>query len=432
MLGKEPLASQPSVKGSKTIKVSWTRITNEMCDSICVTLVDRESLVPVKKVELLDNQLGPSQTLKIATCLESSPVSDIFICYNDVGKEGCDGLAGVLNVSAKLQQLDLRGNNLTPAHIRKLVKSVGASTSIKRLGLAHNKLGPDGVALLTKSLERNTFLTVLDLSMNEIGAAGAACIASLLSDVANGLKTLQLYGNHLGAAGVRLIVQALMHNKELHVLNIGNNNATDEVCAEIGEMLSHNGTLEELDIRLNSFSAAGIKEMMKWGRHENSNLRKLTLSGNPFGAVGAEEVSKALTGKGRTTFESLDVSSCGLGPIGGIRIAHLITCSSSLREIYLSDNSLDNDAAISIARSISESITLSMIDLSLNNIGEDGATALVDAAQLNIHLSSLVLHGNIINRVVQKKIDNLLEERINRNRVQKSAAEISIKNALKQ
>lgn len=415
----------PSAFPTRKIKVSWTRIDKDMCETICLALVDRDAMVPIKVVDLLDNQLGPSQTQKIASCLESSPVSDVFICYNDIGRDGCDGVAGVVNVSSKLQQLDLRGNNLSPADTRKLFKAVSGSTSLKRLGLSHNKLGPDGAALLAKALERNTYLTVLDISMNEIGAAGAECIANVLSNPASCLRNVQVYGNHLGAAGVRHIINAMQQNKEVRVLNIGNNNGTDATCGEIGDMLECNATLEELDLRLNGITADGMREMAKRGLQNNSTLRKLVLSGNAIGPVGAEEVSKALTTRGRSSFQCLDVSSCELGPIGGIRIAGLIACSLSLKEIYLSDNNLDDDAAISIARSAAESISLSIIDLSLNNIGESGSSCLIDTTQLNTHLVSLVLHGNNINRVVQKKIDNLLEERINRNRVQKATAELS-------
>lgn len=413
---------------NRKIKVSWTRMDGEMCETICRALVDRDALVPIKVVDLLDNQLGPALTQKIASCLESSPASDVLICYNDIGRDGCEAVAGVVNVSSKLQHLDLRGNHLTPGDARKLLKSVAVSTSLKRLGLSHNKLGPDGAALLTKALERNTYLTVLDISMNEIGAAGAECMASVIANPCSCLKNLQLYGNHLGPAGVRHIIRAMEQNKEIRTLNIGNNNGTDAVCEDIGEMLNANATLEDLDLRLNSISPEGIRELCKRGLVKNTTLRKLTLSGNPIGPVGGEEVSKALTSRGRSVFQCLDVSSCELGPIGGIRIAGLIACSISLKEIYLSDNNLDDDAAISIARSAAESISLSVIDLSLNNIGESGASCLVDTTQLNTHLVSLVLHGNNTNRVVQKKIDNLLEERINRNRVQKASAEISSAN----
>lgn len=410
---------------TRKIKVAWTKIEKEMCDVICSALVNREDAYPVKVLDLLDNQLTPAQVQKIASCLESSPVSDIYIAYNNVGADGCRGLATVINASTNLEYLDLRGNNLTPSDARTLFKAVSRSVSLQNLGLGHNKLGPDGMSLLAKALERNTYLTALDISMNEIGAAGAACIASVLSNASSNLRSINLYGNHLGATGLKLIFNALQQNKELRVLNVANNNGTDAMCVELGDVLDVNTTLEDLDIRWNSISGAGIKDLAKHGLQKNLSIRKLLVSGNPIGPVGAEELSKALNKRGRGCFQYLDVSSCELESVGGIRMSSFIMCSLTLKEIYLSDNHLDDDAALSIARAAAESISLSTIDLSLNDIGESGANALVDAAHLNAHLVSMVLHGNSINRVVQKKIDNLMEERISSNRVEKAVTVLS-------
>lgn len=418
------LAVAGTFSGRK-LKVTWAKIDKEMCDSICLALVDRDAALPVKALDLLDNQLNPAQTVKIASCLESSPVSELFIGYNNIGPEGCEALGTVINVSSKLEHLDIRGNNLSSSDARKVFKAVAGSVSLKKLGLGHNKLGPDGMSLLAKALERNTYLTVLDISMNEIGAAGAACIASVLANVTSSLRSINMYGNHLGAEGLAHIFSAIRQNKELRFLNIGNNNGTDAMCVDLGDMLDVNSTLEELDIRLNSISGIGIKELSKRGLQKNTNIRKLILSGNPIGPVGAEELSKALNKRGRGCFQSLDISGCELEPVGGIRVSSLIMCSLTLKEIYLSDNHLDDDAAFSIARAAAESISLAILDLSLNDISEAGANAFVDTAHLNTHLVSLVLHGNNINRVVQKKIDYILEDRINRNRVEKAAAELS-------
>lgn len=410
---------------TRKIKVVWTKMDNEMCESICLALVDGDATLPIKVLDLLDNQLTSAQTLKITSCLESSPVSDIYIAYNNIGPEGCEALGTVINVSSKLEHLDIRGNNLTSTDARKVFKAVAGSVSLKKLGLAHNKLGPDGMSLLSKALERNTYLTVLDIAMNEIGAAGAACIASVLGNTTSSLRSINMYGNHLGPEGLRHIFKAMQQNKELRALNIGNNNGMDAMCGDLGDMLDANSTLEDLDIRLNSISGIGIKELSKRGLQKNMIIRKLNVSGNPIGPVGAEEISKALNKRGRGCFQILDLSGCEVEPVGGIRIASFILSSLTLKEIYLSDNHLDDDAALSIARAAAESISLSILDLSLNDIGESGANAFVDTAHLNTHLVSVILHGNHINRVVQKKIDYLLEERINRNRVEKATAELS-------
>ncbi|RNF27275.1 putative leucine-rich repeat protein (LRRP) [Trypanosoma conorhini] len=406
------------------IEVAWTRVTPEMCEGICRAIVDREAEVPVRVVDLIDNQLGPEQTQKIAAVLESSAVRDVLLRYNEIGKEGCDALANVVNVSTKLQLLDIRGNALTAGCVRKLLKSISMSTALTRLGLSANKIGQEGAGLLLRALEKNAYLTSLDLSLNEIGPSGAQSIAQLLALPASPLKTLQLYGNHLGCAGVVAIATAVKQNKFLKELTLGNNNATDAATEALAEMLRDNSTLESLDLRSNTLTAAGARNLARDGLAHNTFLASLSLSDNPIGSVGGDEIAKTLIMHQGGALTTLDLSSCDLGSTGGMRIASLIAATITLHEVNLSDNKLDNEAAVVLSRSIVNGISISIVDLSANEIGEWGASNLIDATQLNSRISSLILHGNHINRVVQKKIDTLLGDRISRNRVQDQQASL--------
>lgn len=401
----------------RRMEIPWRQISAQTLDSICRALLDRDTDAPIRAIDLTDNQLGPTATQKITVCLESSPVTEVFIRFNDIGKDGCDGLAAVLNLSHTLQVLDIRGNHLSASDVRRLLKSVAVSTVLTRLGLGANKLGPEGAALISKALERNTYLTSLDLSVNELGLGGAQCLAELLRTPATTLQVLQLHGNYLGAAGVAAICDAVKTNKELRRLTMGNNHATDESAAAIAAMLEGNYTLEELDLRLNSLTAVGVKAIAQHGLAKNTSLRSLTLSGNQVGPVGANELTHVLSAHQRSVMEQLDLSSCGLMSTGGVRIASLLSTSISLKDVNLSDNGLDDEAAVCLAQNIADGFAISLVDVSCNDIGEEGASQLIDAALRNAQLSALVMHGNNISRVAQKKMDNLLEERLSKNRV---------------
>uniref|UniRef100_A0A0A9XY56 Putative serine/threonine-protein kinase roco5 n=1 Tax=Lygus hesperus TaxID=30085 RepID=A0A0A9XY56_LYGHE len=101
-----------------------------------------------------------------------------------------------------------------------------------------------------------------------------------------------------------------------------------------------------------------------------------------------------------------------------MRIGALMGTSMSLKEVNLSDNAIDNDAAVCIAQYMSNAVTLSQVDLSCNEIAEQGAAALIEAVLHNAQLTSLILHGNPVSRVIQKKLGNMLDERLARNRVE--------------
>ncbi|ORC87639.1 putative leucine-rich repeat protein (LRRP) [Trypanosoma theileri] len=406
------------------VECAWRPITPAEGDALARLLLERATAAPVRVVDLIDNQLGPLQAQRIAAVLESSPVREVLLRYNDIGKEGCDALASVINVSTKLQLLDIRGNGLTAGCVRKLIKSISMSTALTRLGLSANKIGEEGAALLFQGLEKNAYLTSLDISLNEIGPNGAASIAKLLALPASPLQSVQMYGNHLGCTGITAIANALQRNRCLREITLGNNNATDASTEALAEMLRENTTLEYLDLRLNTITAVGARNLAHDGLAYNTFLLSLCLSGNPIGSVGGDEIAKGLIMHQSSALTRLDLSSCELGPTGGMRIASLIAATITLAEVNLSDNKLDDEAAVVLSRSIVNSISISVVDLSSNEIGEWGASNLIDATQLNSRMSSLVLHGNNINRVVQKKIDTLLGERLSRNRVEQHQASL--------
>ncbi|KAG5476355.1 hypothetical protein LSCM1_04057 [Leishmania martiniquensis] len=403
--------------GRRQMQIPWRQISKQQLESICRVLSDRETDTPIRIIDFMDNQLGPAAALRIASCLESSPVTEVFLCYNDIGKDGCDGLAGVVNLSQSLQVLDIRGNRLCAGDAHRLLRSVSLSTALTRLGLASNKFGPEGAALVAKALERNTYLRSLDFSVNELGPSGAEHIAGVLRNPASVLQVLQLHGNYLGPEGVITICDAVKTNKELKRLTLGSNHATDEAAAAVAAMLGANGTLEELDIRLNTLTAVGVRTIAEQGLAKNTSLRILSLSGNEVGPLGANDLTNALTAHQRSALEQLDLSSCRLSTSGGVRIASLLSTSISLREVNLSDNALEDEAAVRLAQNMAEGITISVVDVSCNEIGEEGASQLIEAVLRNAQLSVLVTNGNKISRVAQRKIENLLEERLNKNRV---------------
>lgn len=419
--------SANSTRGTdRRIEVPWTHLKNDAVDAICRAIVDSNTDNPVQAVDLMDNELGPTQAHKLALSMESSAVREVLLRYNDIGKAGCDGLAGAISVSSKIQSIDIQGNHLSHTDAHKLLRAVGGSTSLTRLGMSKNNLGPEGATLISKALEKNTYLTYLDLSLNEIGPTGAEVIARLLGNPASTLQHVNLYGNYLGAIGVRHVCDAMRNNKEVRILCLGNNNATDAAAEGIATMLHANGTLESLDLRFNSLTAAAVKPIAQEGIKANTSLTSLCLAGNPIGAVGMETIAHTLIAHQRNSLTQLDLSSCELGPAGGMRLANLLGSSITLREVNLSENGLDDDTAVALAENVATSISLSQLDVCCNKIGELGASRLIDAVQLNPHLTCLTLHGNNISRVVQKKIDNLLEERIARNRVHKAHATLQL------
>ncbi|CCW70204.1 unnamed protein product [Phytomonas sp. Hart1] len=402
----------------RSIEFIGNSLTDEMFDSLCHALKEQETLSSLQTVDLMDNHLGPSRAHRLISNLEVSTAKEIRLRFNNIGKEGCDSLASVVNISPCIQMIDIRGNKLGVGEVRKLFKAIGTSTTVTHLNANHNKLGAEGVELAARCFARAS-LEFLDLSLNDIGPTGARHLAALLANPSLTLRRVLLYGNRLGEAGMGHVCDALRANREVLQLTLGCNDATDAAAERVADMLARNETILELDLRLNTFTAVGVQKIAVDGLANNCFLQSLCLSGNPLGAKGASGLAEALLLNTRSAVERLDLSSCSLGSSGGFHIARFLCRSRALKELNLSDNQLDDESASAIAQATANSISISILDVSMNAFGEPAALCFLEAVKMNPQLYSLILDGNRASRATQNMLRTTLDEWLEKNRAEK-------------
>lgn len=412
-------ADPPPPAPLDVIEIAWTPITKEVAATIVQVLVDDEDgKPPIRVVDLIDNRLGPKLTETICAAMEGSSVEELLFRFNEIGRTGCEAVASVVNLSTRLRFVDLRGNKLVPMDARKLFRSIAVSQSVQRLGLSNNNLGPEGAALLASALEKNSFVTQLDISMNNIGVNGVESLASILTLPAHPLRSLNVWGNRLGPQGTDVLLNAVSSNRSLTSLSAGNNNAGPTVGQRLAQLLQLNTTLTHLELRSNSFSSDVLSKLAE-GVAQNSTLRSMQLGGNPLGGGGSvQHVGHAVDGFVKRLvkngiIETLDLAGCELGTAGIIRLAGLIAASSSLRELCVSGNDAEDEAAGAIAKGLISSKSLTTLDLSANRFTTVGVTDILEAVQGNTCVLHCALQGNSedVGRVVQEKVDAMLAMR---------------------
>lgn len=74
--------------------------------------------------------------------------------------------------------------------------------------------------------------------------------------------------------------------------------------------------------------------------------------------------------------------------------ANLEMNQSSLKELYLDQNRLDNNTVVALARVIRQNDTLTLLQLNYNNIGDEGGKIIADALKDNTCLKTLGLAHN--------------------------------------
>ena len=114
------------------------------------------------------------------------------------------------------------------------------------INLSHCNIDDKKFGILQTGLNTVTF-TVLNIKNNNISDEAADDIASLLSQNTK-LQELNLGGNHLKATGIMKIARVLKDISTLKILNIENNNINVAAVGDIATVFSHNSTLQVIGL----------------------------------------------------------------------------------------------------------------------------------------------------------------------------------------
>lgn len=143
------------------------------------------------------------------------------------------------------------------------------------------------------------------------------------------------------------------------------------------------------DLHLSGFLVDSIPILLT-GLQGHSSLERFKFNGK---IVDDSSISKLLAEATKLTI--LDLTGCGISSAGGTNLANALetTKCTSIRELYLSENSLSDDGTIALSKALtSDSLSgLQVLDLRWNQIGTTGNVAMAKALQAN-KLSLLRLH----------------------------------------
>jgi hypothetical protein len=160
----------------------------------------------------------------------------------------------------------------------------------------------------------------------------------------------------------------------------------------IQQIKSNEASLKSATVK--GLSAAEVSSLSE-ALQQNTNLERLSLSGNESGDEGVTAVAKALHGK---NLVSLSFDNCSVNDNGAKAIAETVKASSSLQELALSHNQIGTEGAKALADAVKSSKSLTTLDLSQNVIGDEGARSLADAVRENKVFTKLELAGNNISQ----------------------------------
>ena len=243
---------------------------------------------------------------------------------------------------------------------------VPAVTSTKTLNVSINSVAGPSVVSLFKALERNTCLKTLDLSENNITA-----------------------GEHSEAVG-QAVEGMLRVNQSLQVLKLFGCDLKDTVIDHIATGLTHNTTLQELNIRHNySVTSDGWVQLFQTIRYGTTSLQKLDISINRLRSEGVIALSQMhLHNKTITELSIGNISSSAtITTEAWIQLFQVLRQHPTLSILNISENHLEREGSIALGECLHHNKTITVLEACKCGLTDDVLKAM--ATNLSHESSSL-------------------------------------------
>uniref|UniRef100_A0A7S4V1E0 WPP domain-containing protein n=2 Tax=Guillardia theta TaxID=55529 RepID=A0A7S4V1E0_GUITH len=212
------------------------------------------------------NHLGDVGATALGAMLSrNQSLSLLSLCDNWIGPEGSTALAEGMKGNEGIETLRLNGNVIGNQGMPAFLDLLGSSPSsrLSCLELSGNAIGQAGVRVLARALVDNSRLTRLDLSHNLLGADGAAYLRKGL-ERSVGLRELLLDRNMLGDSGFMQVALAFSQgmkgamNRSLTLLSVAGNNISDKGVMHMRDMLGRECKLSIIELEGNEVSPAAL------------------------------------------------------------------------------------------------------------------------------------------------------------------------------
>uniref|UniRef100_A0AAR2K7S2 B30.2/SPRY domain-containing protein n=1 Tax=Pygocentrus nattereri TaxID=42514 RepID=A0AAR2K7S2_PYGNA len=464
----------PAVTACRKAQLAGCKLSRDSFKTICSAL--QSANCPLKDLDLSFNDLQGSgvellsaglksshcklETLRLADCklsrgsfkticsaLQSAncPLKDLDLSFNDLQGSGVELLSAGLKTShCKLETLRLAGCELSRGSFKTICSALqSANCPLKDLDLSRNDLQDSGVELLSAGLKsshckletlrlagcklsRDSFETIcsalqsancplkdLDLSINDLQGSGVELLSAGLKSSHCKLETLRLAGCKLSRDSFKTICSALQSaNCPLKDLDLSSNDLQDSGV----ELLS--AGLKSSHCKLETLKLAGCKlrrdsfeTICSALQSANCPLNDLDLSINDLQGSGVELLSAGLKSS-HCKLETLRLASCNLGGEACEILSSVLQSNSSLKELDLSSNDLQDSGVKLLSVGLKSShCKLEILRLSGCMVTDDACSSLASALISNpSHLRELDLSYNHPGESGVKLLSDLLED----------------------
>lgn len=209
-----------------------------------------------------------------------------------------------------------------------------------------------------------------------------------------GIEEIQFTHNDLSLPNGIVVIQALRNLPILAKLSLNSCNLIIPCLEALKAALIDNLGLTDISLYSNEIDAEGaqlISQMLV----NKSKLKTLGLSNNIIGVGGARELASNCLAQ-LTSLTRLSLESNLIGNDGLAAVAEAIATNTTLKEIFLYNNDLDDDTMRDFSASLGNKGNLQTLGLEYNRIRSRGANHVFEALNALPRFERLFFSHNLI------------------------------------
>nr|XP_055065306.1 NLR family CARD domain-containing protein 3-like isoform X2 [Misgurnus anguillicaudatus] len=341
------------------LKLTRIKLTDTKVKHLAALLEDKHC--KLKTIQFDYNGISESGCADLLSAFNTNPsnLKELDLSGNQFGNAGIEKISTLLkNSLCRLEKLKFSNCGITENGYKTLALALKSNPShLTELNLTENDPGDSGVKMLIDAQKTNQGCKLQTIRFLKSPAAEEACkyLTEVLDQNPLLLTELDLSDNKLGDLdGNNLSALLMDSHSRLVKIRLNNCDLTEKNCSALAAVLSSNTILKEIDLNDSCLPDSGVKQLC-----EELKMSKLKI---------------------------LKLSKCGLEEEDCSALASVLgSDSTSLKELDLSNNELQDSGVKLLSDGLQNNSTLKILRLSNCSITEEGYKSLALALSQTPH-----------------------------------------------
>ncbi|XP_069828856.1 NACHT, LRR and PYD domains-containing protein 3-like [Dendropsophus ebraccatus] len=284
------IRNNPSLK---ILHLSNNRLSGPHFSDLAEALSSPEGRI--EELGLGNNDLPDTSCPQLASVIRNNPsLKKLVLSQNNLSGPHFSDLAEALSSPAcRIEELELHSNNLPDTSCPHLASVIRNNPSLKRLDLHDNDLSGPHFSDLAEALSSpDCRIEELDLRSNNLPDTSCPQLASVIRNNPS-LKTLYLSENCLSGPHFSDLVEALSNPAcRIEILGLGDNNLPETSCSQLASVIRNNPSLKSLQLYNNPLSGPHFRDLVEALSSPACRIEELVMGDNGLSEEEEEEIRK--------------------------------------------------------------------------------------------------------------------------------------------